>query len=164
VAVARGMDNHTGYAGVELGRCSRQAFRCHHPQGQGGLLAACSSSLLTVPDRIRPPPSAPRTASRSPGLDHAQSGPVPRRTEAHPAAAVRVSGEPGNTDDRVEGRPQRCRQRPRRRSSNTALRPGLPPRPPRGSHAWTEDRTHSTSERAAPRHQSTAFPRGPDTC
>lgn len=36
--VARSMDNNTGYARVELCGCCSEAFRCHHPQGQGALV------------------------------------------------------------------------------------------------------------------------------
>jgi hypothetical protein len=157
------MDNHTGYARGKLSRCRGQAFCCHHSQGKGGVFLPYARHSLTMPDCLRPPPGAARTASRAPSLHHAQSGDIPRWTQAHPFAAMRVSGESGHTDDRVEGCPQRRCQRSRVRSSNATLRPGLPPRSPRRSYAWTQDRSHSTSERATSRHQHTAFiPRGVD--
>jgi hypothetical protein len=156
------MDNHTGYARGKLSRRGRQALCCHDTQGKGGLLLLQRGHMLTVPDCIRSPPSASRTASRAPSVHHAESGDIPCWTQAHTSAAMRVSGESGHTDDRVEGCPQRHCQRPRFRSSNATLRLGLSPCSPRRSHTRTQDRSHSTSERAAPRLQPTAIPQGVD--
>jgi hypothetical protein len=157
------MDNHTGYARGKLSRCCCKAICCNHTQGKGEFLLRQTSLILTMSDRIRSPPSASRTAPRAPSIHHAKSGDLPRWTQAHTSAAMCVPGKSGHTDDRVEGCPQRRCQCPRLRSSNATLRPGLPPRSPRRSHAWTQDRSHSTSERAAPRHQPTAtIPRGVD--
>ena len=156
------MDNHTGYARGKLSRRGRQALCSNHFEGQGRVTGSCPTSSLTTPDRLRSPPSSPRTAPRAKSLHHAKPGNLPRRTQADSFTTMRVSGESGHTDDRVEECPQRHCQRPRFRSSNATLRLGLSPCSPRRSHTRTQDRSHSTSERAAPRLQPTAIPQGVD--
>lgn len=113
------------------------------------LLSPHMSPHLTLPDCLRPPPGASPTAAGTPRLYHAQPCYLPCGPQAHQTATVRVSGKPSHSDDRVEGRPQGCRQHTRHRSCHPTLRPRLSPRPPRRSHAWTKDCTHSTSARAA---------------
>lgn len=157
------MDNDACYAGVELGgRCS-EALRCHHPEGQGMCRSAPDgAAFLTKPDRIRPPPNTPRAAATAASLHHEEPDSLPCWAQAYQVDTVRLLGEPGDTDDRMEGRPHRHRQRPGVRPSNTTLRLGFSPRPPRRSHAWTKDRTHSTSGRPTTQLQPTAPSYGPD--
>ncbi len=157
------MDNNASYAGVELGGCCSKALRCHHLEGQGTVTQTCEEvAFLTEPDRIRPPPDSPPTAARAASLHHEEPDSLPCWAQAHQTDAMRLFGEPSNPDDRMEGRPYRHCQRSGVRPSNTTLRLGFPPRPPRRSHAWTKDRTHSTSGRPTIHLQPAAPPHGPD--
>ena len=121
----------------------------------------CVSSL-TQPDRIRPSPDTPRAAARAACLYHEEPYRLPCWAKAHQTDAVCVSGQLGDTDDRMERCPHRHCQRSGYRPSNTTLRPGFPPRPPRRSHAWTKDRTHSTSGRSTTHTQPAAPSHGSD--
>lgn len=128
--VARSMDNNVGYARVELGgRCS-EAFRCHHLEGQGTFVRHVRVFLLTELDRVRPSPNPPRTATRATCIYYEEPDRLPCRPQAYKVDAVCLSGELGNTDDRMEGCPHRHCQRPWLRSGNTTLRLGFPSRPP----------------------------------
>ena len=142
----RGMDDHPGHARGKQRRCRRQAVRRHHPQGQGALFLASSTaaSALTAADRLRPSPAAPRNPPQAAGDHHSESGHLPRRPQAHQIAALRLPGQSGHPDDRVEGRAPPHPLNPGLRPLHPALRPRLPPRPARGSHTWPQNRSYST--------------------
>ena len=130
--------------------------RCVGPQEHGRV------SSLTQPDCIRPSPDTPRAAARAACLHHEEPNRLPCWAKAHQTDAVCVSGQLGDTDDRMERCPHRHCQRSGYRPSHTTLCPGFPPRPPRRSHAWTKDRTYSTSGRSTTHTQPAAPTHGPD--
>jgi len=149
------MDNDASHARGEQCRRRCEAVRGHDAQGQGNQACAPYAPCLTFVDRLRPPPATPRVAPQLARDHHEKSGDLSCRSEAHPAAALRVPGEPGYPDDRVEGRAFSHCFLPGHRSFDAAVRLGLPPRPPRRSHSWTKNRSHSTFGRTTIHHQLT---------
>jgi hypothetical protein len=110
---------------------------------------------LTFLDCLRPAPATPRVAPQLARDHHEKSGNLPCGPQAHSAAALRVPGKPGHPDDRMEGRAFSCCLLSRHRSVDAALRLGLPSCPPRRSHSWTKNRSHSTFGRTTIHHQLT---------
>lgn len=111
--------------------------------------------MLMRPDCVRPPPSASRVTPKPARLDHEKFGYLPCWTQAYQITTLRMPGESGYPDDRMEGRAVSHSLHAWGQPLHPTLRLRLPPRPPGRSHTWTKNQPHSTFGRITIHHQLT---------
>jgi hypothetical protein len=111
--------------------------------------------MLMRPDCVRPPPSASRVTPEPARLDHEKCGHLPCWAQAYQTTTLRMPGESGYSDDRMEGRAVSHRLHAWGKPFHSTLRLRLPPRPPGRSHTWTKNQPHSTFGRVTIHHQLT---------